>query len=139
MINRTLFCGNLTHDAELRSTSTGTYVLQMTVAVNDRRKNSRGEWEDYPNFVDCAMFGERAGKIADLLTKGTKVFVDGELRYNQWEKDGVKRSKLNVVVDDIDFVTKSNRSEERSGVVTYQSPKAAEFESDSLYDEDLPF
>lgn len=134
MINRTLFCGNLTRDAELRSTTTGTYVLQMTVAVNERRKNNRtGEWEDYPNFIDCAMFGERAGKIADLLTKGTKVFVDGKLRYNQWEKDGIKKSKLSVVVEDIDFVTKSNRQQENSPV-SRQSSYEDEYESF-----DLPF
>ena len=60
-INRVIISGNLTRDPELRSTASGLPVLGFGVAVNDRRKNQQtGEWEDYPNFIDCTMFGARA-------------------------------------------------------------------------------
>ena len=60
-INRVNITGNLTRDPELRATAGGTQVLSFGVAVNDRRRNAQtGEWEDYPNFVDCTMFGTRA-------------------------------------------------------------------------------
>ena len=56
-INRVSITGNLTRDPELRATAGGTQVLSFGVAVNDRRRNPQtGEWEDYPNFVDCTMF-----------------------------------------------------------------------------------
>ena len=67
-INRVNISGNLTRDAELRCTAGGTQVLAFGVAVNDRRRNPQtGEWEDYPNFVDCTMFGNRAEAIARYL------------------------------------------------------------------------
>lgn len=101
-INRVEISGNLTRDAELRQTASGMPILTFGVAVNDRRKNPQtGEWEDYANYVDCTMFGNRAQGIAQYLTKGAKVFLAGKLRWSQWDDaNGSKRSKLEVVVDD---------------------------------------
>ena len=63
-INRVIISGNLTRDPELRSTQSGMDVMSFGVAVNDRRRNPQtNEWEDYPNFVDCTMFGNRARSL----------------------------------------------------------------------------
>ena len=106
-INRVLISGNLTRDPELRATAGGTQVLSFGVAVNDRRKNPQtGEWEDYPNFVDCTMFGNRAEAVARYLSKGSKVAVEGKLRYSSWERDGQRRSKLEVIVDELEFLSR---------------------------------
>ena len=108
-INRVIISGNLTRDAELRQTASGTSVLGFGVAVNDRRRNNQtGEWEDYANFVDCTMFGQRAQAIAQYLRKGLKVAIEGKLRYSSWERDGQKRSKLEVIVDDLEFMSSRN-------------------------------
>ncbi|GAB4285887.1 MAG: hypothetical protein Kow0067_09160 [Coriobacteriia bacterium] len=106
-INRVVISGNLTRDPELRSTNSGMSVLKLGVAVNDRRKNqSTGEWEDVPNFVDVTIFGARADALARFLSKGTKVAIEGKLRWSQWETpDGDKRSKLEVIADEIEFMT----------------------------------
>lgn len=105
-INRVVISGNLTRDPDLRATAGGMQVMSLGVAVNDRRRNSQtGEWEDYPNFVDCTMFGTRAESLARFLSKGTKVTIEGKLRWSQWERDGQKRSKLEVVVDDLEFMS----------------------------------
>lgn len=105
-INRVNITGNLTRDPELRSTQGGTQVLHLGVAVNDRRRNPQtGNWEDYPNFIDCVMFGTRAEAIQRYLTKGTKVAIEGRLRYSSWERDGQKRSKIEVVIDEIEFMS----------------------------------
>lgn len=128
-INRVSISGNLTRDAELRQTQGGMAILSMGVAVNDRRKNQQtGEWEDVPNFVDCVMFGSRAEKLAQYLAKGTKVAIDGKLRYSSWEKDGARRSKLEVVVDDLEFMSRGGQQR--------QQQQAA---SADLYDENIPF
>lgn len=97
-INRVIISGNLTRDPELRSTQSGMDVMSFGVAVNDRRRNPQtNEWEDYPNFVDCTMFGNRARSLHQYLSKGTKVAIEGKLRWSQWERDGQKRSKLEVI------------------------------------------
>lgn len=105
-INRVSISGNLTRDPELRQTAgNGTQVLNLGVAVNDRRRNNQtGQWEDYPNFIDCVLFGNRAGNLAQYLHKGSKVAIAGKLRYSSWEKDGQRRSKVEVVIDDIEFM-----------------------------------
>ena len=108
-INKVLITGNLTRDPELRETPSGFQVLNFGVAVNDRKKNqSTGQWEDYANFVGCTMFGNRAASLSRFLAKGTKVAIEGKLRWSQWEtQDGGKRSKLEVVVDELEFMSRN--------------------------------
>lgn len=160
-INRVLISGNLTRDPELRQTGGGTQVLSFGVAVNDRRRNPQtGEWEDYPNFIDCTMFGARAEALSRYLSKGTKVAIEGKLRWSQWERDGQKRSKIEVIVDELEFMTSRN---DGSGQRQYASAQANQYApaqnqygsaqpqysqpnpassidaSSSVYDEDIPF
>ena len=83
-------------------------VLRFSVAVNDRVKNQQtGEWEDRVNWVDCSMFGSRAEGVSKYLGKGSKVCIEGKLRYSSWEdkNGGGKRSKLEVIVDEIEFMS----------------------------------
>lgn len=101
-INRVVISGNLTRDPELKATGSGMSVLKLGVAVNDRRKNQQtGEWEDFPNFVDVTVFGARGEALSRFLTKGSKVAIEGKLRWSQWETDGQKRSKLEVIADEV--------------------------------------
>lgn len=127
-INKVHISGNLTRDAELVDAK-GTSILRIGVAVNDRRKNASGEWEDYANFVDCTMFGRRAEALAKYLTKGAKVCVEGRLHYSSWEKDGQKRSKLDVTVDELEFMSRDSNGRQRQ----QQGAQAA------YDDEDIPF
>lgn len=103
-INRVVVSGNLTRDPELRATPGGTQVLGFGVAVNDRRRNQQtGEWEDYPNFIDCTMFGNRAEALSRILRKGMKVAIEGKLRYSSWEdkNGGGSRSKVKIIPDEV--------------------------------------
>lgn len=85
-INRVIIEGNLTRDVEMRATASGLAVAGFTVAVNEKRKNAEGEYVDAPVFVKCSLFGTRAEKLSKYLLKGTKVTIDGKLRYSQWVK-----------------------------------------------------
>lgn len=125
-INVAIISGNLTRDPELRATPGGTAVLRFGVAVNSRRKNQQtGRWEDCPNFIDCAMFGARAEKIAGYLDKGAKVAIKGELRYSAWEgRDGQRRSKVEIVVEDIEFMSRAENSAQGQQNQAY-APQAA--------------
>jgi single-strand DNA-binding protein len=163
-INRVNISGNLTRDPELRSTSGGTQVLTFGVAVNDRRRNSQtGEWEDVPNFIDCVVFGARAQALSRFLSKGTKVAIEGKLRYSSWERDGQKRSKLEVVVDEVEFLSsrsqasRQNDQQYSSAQPVYSQPSTSPDSytsatpqpsaptttqtppSTDVFDEDIPF
>lgn len=146
-INRVIISGNLTRDPELRSTASGMPVLGFGVAVNDRRRNQQtGEWEDYPNFIDCTMFGARAESVSRFLSKGSKVAIEGKLRWSQWERDGQKRSKIEVIVDEIEFMTSRNDSSRNNTAPMNQqysapvsAPVATPVVDASVYDEDIPF
>ena len=96
-INRVIIEGNLTRDVEMRATASGLAVAGFTVAVNEKRKNAEGEYVDAPVFVKCSLFGTRAEKLSKYLLKGTKVTIDGKLRYSQWTKDDEKRHELSVI------------------------------------------
>ena len=151
-INRVNISGNLTRDPELRMTSGGTQVLSFGVAVNDRRRNPQtGEWEDYPNFVDCTMFGTRAEAVSRYLQKGSKVAIEGKLRYSSWERDGQRRSKLEVIVDEIEFMSRGQQSPD-GGYGQPAAPAPRQYASQpqpaapvqappavDVYDEDIPF
>lgn len=90
-INRVIIEGYLTRDVEMRATASGLAVAGFTVAVNEKRKNAEGEYVDAPVFVKCSLFGTRAEKLSKYLIKGTKVTIDGKLRYSQWTKDDETR------------------------------------------------
>jgi len=133
-INRVIISGNLTRDPELRRTQAGMDVLTIGMAVNDRRRNPQtGEWEDCPNFVDVTVFGKRAAALDNILSKGAKVAVEGKLRWSQWERDGQKRSKIEVVADEIELM--SGRRD--SGGAPAEPVIDAMPSVPDLYDEDI--
>lgn len=134
-INRAMITGNLTRDPEVRSTQTGMSIMRLGVAVNDRRKNQQtGEWEDVPNFIDCVMFGTRAENVSRYLRKGSKVAIEGKLRWSSWEdKQGGKRSKIEVVVDDLEFMSRDGGDGKQS------APANAAPAADAYAQEDIPF
>ena len=135
-INSVVISGNLTRDAQLTQTPSGTSVLSFGVAVNERRKNNQtGAWEDHPNFVDCTMFGKRAEAIARFLNKGVKVCVEGRLHYSSWERDGQKRSKVEVIAEEVMMPPRAQQAPRQQA--PQQQMGVPQFTE--VYDEDIPF
>ena len=136
-INNVTITGNLTRDPEVKQTGGGMSVMKLGVAVNDRRKNPQTqEWEDVPNFIDCTMFGDRAAKVAQYLAKGSKVAISGRLRQEKWEtQDGQKRSRVGVVVDDLEFMSRSQQQPQAQ----YQQPQYQQPNAYDMAAEDIPF
>lgn len=101
--------GHLTADPELRFTTNGNAVCAATIAVNRRRKNAAGEWEDAPaSFFDIECWGKTAEHLAEAGAKGAAVACTGRLEQQRWEAtDGGKRSKV-VVVADVVMVASPN-------------------------------
>ncbi len=138
-INRVVITGNLTRDPELRATGSGMAVLKLGIAVNDRRKNQQsGEWEDVPNFFDVTVFGQRGESLSRFLSKGSKVAIEGKLRWSQWETaEGDKRSKVEIIADDIEFMSSRNDSGHGGGG-GYDSPAPSK-KVETPFEDDIPF
>lgn len=154
-VNMVALSGNITRDAELHKTSaTGTAVLDFSIAVNDRRHNSQtGEWEDHANFFDITVFGKRAETIHTWCTKGVKVVISGKLRQNTWQdkNTGQNRSRVTIIADDIDFMSRSNGGQSNAQSTPAPTPVATpqpqqqaapanDYNAGGAYDdEDVPF
>lgn len=101
-INTVAISGNLARDAKLFNDN----VCNFVVAVNETRKNSdTGDYEEVPSFITCVLFGKRAKALAQYLTKGVRVVVQGSLRQSSYEKDGAKRYTTDVVVQELTFMS----------------------------------
>ena len=112
----------------------GTPVLGMGVAVNDRRRNVQtGQWEDYTNFIDCTMFGARAESLSRILTKGMLVCIEGRLRWSQWERDGQTRSKIEVIVDELELPSRGQGAQDGGAPQAY-APAPQQSYSSQVYD-----
>jgi len=152
VINSVNLVGNLTRDPSIRQTSGGTNILDFGIAVNDRVKDSSGNWTDYANFFDIVVFGNRAESLSKILTKGMRVAVNGKLRYSSWQKDGSKRSKIEIIANDIDIMQRKGESQggyqqQNGGQQSYQQnnqqqayqPQQQSYQQDDYYQSDIPF
>ncbi len=104
--NRVILVGNLTRDPQLSMLPSNTAVCEFGLAMNRKWRDSRtNEMREEVCFVDIRAFGRRAETINQYMKKGQSMLVEGHLRFDQWEgKDGGKRSKLYVVVDNSQFL-----------------------------------
>jgi single-strand DNA-binding protein len=142
-INRVTIVGRLTRDPELRALPSGSSVLQLGVAVNGRQKDTTGNWSDKPNFFDVKVFGAQAEMLANNLTKGRRIGVDGRLDWSSWEaQDGSKRSKVEIVAQSVQFLDSKNDGGGELGGGNQFVPAGASGGSDADFqgaDDDIPF
>ena len=104
-LNRVMLVGRLTRDPEVRYTGGGMPIVNLGLAVNTRKKDAAsGQWTEVGNFFDVVLFGDRFEKLAQYMEKGRRIGVDGSLRWSSWETDGQKRSKVEIVGDNIQFL-----------------------------------
>lgn len=102
--NQVTLMGNLTRDPDLRQIPSGQSVCSFSLALNRSFKGSDGNWQEATDFVDVVAWGPLGERVAQYVTKGRPVLVTGRLQSSQWEKDGVKRSKLEVIANDVTFL-----------------------------------
>ena len=103
--SKAIITGNLTRDPELRTTTNGTNVCAFSVAVNRVYKGTDGENKEDVSYIDCVAWGKLGEMIAQYAKKGSGVLVSGRLNQRSFEgKDGVKRSRTEVVAEDFNFI-----------------------------------
>lgn len=108
--NKVVLMGNLTRDPETRNTPSGQSVTNFSLAVNRTWKGADGQQQEAVSYIDCVAWGKPGEIIAQYLTKGRPVLVSGRLDQRSWDdKDsGQKRSKVEVIVEDFNFVDSGN-------------------------------
>ena len=135
--NRVIIMGNLTADIDLRSTPSGTSVADVSLAINDRRKNQAGEWVEEVTFVDVTLWGRTAEVACEHLGKGSAVMFEGRLKLDTWEKDGQKRSKLKVVAERMQML--GSNSSNASAKSHDEQPEVVAAVVTNANDDDIPF
>ncbi len=104
-LNKVMLIGNAGKDAELRYLSTGTPKSEFSLAVNNRRKNPAGEWEEQTEWFNIALFGDQAERISQYITKGKSLYVEGRLQTRNWDDDqGVKHYRTEVIANTIQLL-----------------------------------
>ncbi len=103
MFNKVIMVGNLCADPELRYTAQGTPVCNLRLAVNEKVK-SGDEWKDEVLFIGVTVWGKQGEACAQYLDKGKQVLVEGRLKENSWETDGQKRTKMEIVANQVKFL-----------------------------------
>ncbi len=144
-LNKVLLIGRLTRDPEIRTFANGGKVAHFGFAVNNRKMNSQtGQWEDDPVFLEVDAFNRQTGRsLADLveqsLRKGNQVFIEGHLKLDQWtSQDGQKRSKVGIVVDNLQFLERREPSEGGGGGYRSAPPRQASGSSPPSYEHEPP-
>ena len=102
--NKVVLMGNLTRDPEVRTTPNGQSVASFGLAINRTWRGADGNQQESVSYIDCVAWGKTGEIIAQYVQKGRPLLVSGRLEQRSWEKDGQKHSKVEVVVEDFNFV-----------------------------------
>jgi single-strand DNA-binding protein len=157
-LNKVFLIGNLTRDPEVKYTPKGTAVCDLGLAINDSYKAQDGTIKETVTFVDVEVWGRTAENCKQYLSKGRPVFVEGQLRLDQWEQEGQKRSKMKVRALTVQFLGGSpgggggaarpgGGGDQRSsptaggdtGRTSARPPAASEDRPPAPEDDDIPF
>ena len=138
-LNKVFLLGNLTREPELRTTPKGTAVAQFGIAVNRQYKDESGATREEVTFVDIEAWGKQGELVAKFLHKGSQAMIEGRLKLDQWEdkQNGQKRSKLRVVLDNVQFL--GSKPAAGDGRKDAPAPAGALAEGEGGEAEDRPF
>ena len=132
--SKVILLGNLTRDPELRQTQSGTSVVSITIAVNEKQSNG----ESRTSFITCDSFGKTAENISKYFSKGKPILVEGHLRQDNYEdKNGNKQSKLKVVLEKFEFI--GSRNGTNNNDATFEKPVSEQKGINYHEDDEVPF
>lgn len=123
-INQVTLMGNLTRDPELRSTPNGQSVCSFSLALNRSYKDQSGEWQDATDYIDVVAWAQLGERVSQYLSKGRRCLITGRLQSRSWEQDGQKRSKVEVLANDVTFLD-GRGGESAPNNEPFQAPKTS--------------
>jgi len=132
-VNHVIIIGRLTKDILLKYTSGGMAIGSFSIAVNRRTKKGE-QWVEEASFFDVSLFGKSAEGLAQYLTKGKQVAVEGELRQDRWQQDGQPRSKVTIAANNVQLLGGNDAKGQQKQDAGYQ----ADYSADNFVSE-IPF
>ncbi len=145
-LNQVTLMGNLTRDPELRQTPSGQNVCSFSLALNRSYRDANGEWQEATDYVDIVAWGPLGERVSQYLNKGRRCLVQGRLQSRSWEQDGQKRSKVEVLANDVTFLdgrgdnagaSSSNESTSEETATTDKPVKAGKNSTKDVVIEDV--
>ncbi len=105
MYNKVILAGNLTRDIEVKFTNSGLTIANTAIATSRKFKAQDGQQKEEVMFMDITFFGRSAEVAQQYLHKGSKVLVEGRLKFDQWvDQNGGKRSKHSISVESMQML-----------------------------------
>jgi single-strand DNA-binding protein len=114
-VNQVILMGNLTRDPEVRQTPSGQTVVSFSLALNRAYKDQSGDWVEATDYIDVVAWGPLAERVGQYLSKGRRALVQGRLQSRSWEQDGQKRSKVEVLANDVTFLDSRGEGDGEGG------------------------
>lgn len=138
-VNQVILMGNLTRDPEVRQTPNGQSVCSFSLALNRAYKDNSGEWKEVTDYIDVVAWGPLGERVGQYLTKGRRALVQGRLQSRSWEQDGQKRSKVEVLANDVTFLDGRGGGEAGDNAApSDEAPKASKkAKADDIVIEDI--
>ena len=130
-LNQVTLMGNLTRDPELRQTPNGQNVVSFSIALNRSYRDQSGEWQETTDYVDIVAWGPLAERVSEYLFRGSRCLVQGRLQSRNWEQDGQKRSKVEVLASDVTFLDSRGSNNNGDGENFNQEPSSSSKETKS--------
>lgn len=148
--NKVILLGNLTRDPETRTTPNGQSVTSFSLAVNRTWRNANGENQESVSYIDCVAWGKAGEIIAQYVSRGRALLVSGRLEQRSWEdkESGQKRSKVEVIVEDFNFIDSRGGGEVPASTGGSAQPKSGKKGEDVVIEDigdepinldDIPF
>ena len=140
-LNQVVLVGRLTRDAELKYTNSGFAILKFSLAVNRSVKRDES-WQDEVSFFNAVIFGKRAESLAQYMLKGKQIGIAGELKQDRWEQDGQSRSRVEIVVNNLQFLGSKGSGSPQGSYTPTESPAGNQVDAAPMADDvndDIPF
>jgi len=112
-----LAIGNLGQDVELRKTQTGKPVANFSIAVTEKFKDKQGQQQENTEWINCVAWSRKAEVLAQYLVKGSKLYIEGKMQTRDWEDNGVKKYKTEVIISEFQFLggKQDNQQQQNNG------------------------
>lgn len=138
-MNKVQILGTMTKDCEIKYTNSGTAIGAFGIAYNEKRKDASGNYTDVAMFFDVTAFGKTAENINKFFSKGSRILIDGSLDFQQWEKDGQKRSKVGIKVNGFDFIDKRDAQAPSQSKPSPSAPPPSNIPEIDVNEDQIPF
>jgi len=134
-LNKAMIYGNLTRDPELKALPSGQSVCSLSIATNRNYSDRDGKRQEQVEYHNIVVFGKQAENVGRYLSKGSSAYVEGRLQTRNWDKDGVKMYRTEIVAEIVQFGPSKNKTDNstESVIPDYLYPE------DEIKPEDIPF